>query len=220
MRAPGLPWGRGVSDPKRVIEEGYDRIAGRYFEWSDLDPSATRTRFLGEILDRIPDQAEILELGCGAGIPVTRALAERGRVTGVDLSSTQLDMARGNVQRAIFLKADFTQLAWPAASVDAVVSFFAFNHVPRAEQEPTMRRIARWLRSGGLLAATLSSSDSEDQIEEDWLGVPMFFAGFGVDANEAMLRRAGFELELSEVREEPEDGVRVEFHFVIARRGP
>jgi hypothetical protein len=130
MRAPDLPWGKGVSDPKRVIEEGYDRIARRHLEWSDLEPPRSARR-------------------AGADDAADRAMAA----------------------------------------------------------------------AGGVLAATFSSSDSEDQIEEDWLGVPMFFAGFGADANEALLRRADFELELSDVREEPEDGVPVEFHFVIACRG-
>jgi len=48
--------------------------------------------------------------------------------------------------------------------------------------------------------------------------VPMFFAGVPLETDERMLHDAGFELELSEVREEEEDGEIVSFHWVVARK--
>jgi hypothetical protein len=66
---------------------------------------------------------------------------------------------------------------------------------------------------------SLGASDTEDEVEEDWLGVPMFFAGFEPDANERALLHAGFELEISETRNQFEDGEgEATFHWVIARR--
>jgi hypothetical protein len=58
-----------------------------------------------------------------------------------------------------------------------------------------------------------------DDVEDGWLGVPMFFGGIGREATEQGLRDAGFELELSEVREDPDPSDGTEsFLWVIARR--
>jgi hypothetical protein len=48
-------------------------------------------------------------------------------------------------------------------------------------------------------------------------GLPMFFAGFDAEHNEDMLVRAGFRLEVSEVRGEEDPGEVVRFHHVVAR---
>lgn len=201
-----------------MVERGYDRIAERYLEWSDLRPSPVRMWFLGEALARIAEGAEVLDLGCGAGIPMTRALASGRRVTGVDISARQIELARANVPGATFVRSDFTTMERPSRSVDAVTAFYALIHVPQAEQPRVVGRIADWLRPGGILLAQFGSSDTRDEVEQAWLGVPMFFAGFAPEGNEDMLARAGFRLELSEVREEEEDpGEVVRFHHVAAR---
>jgi SAM-dependent methyltransferase len=207
-----------MQDPKEIVERGYDRMAERYLAWSDLRPSPVRMWFLSEALARIGDGAEVLDLGCGAGIPMTLALASGRRVTGIDISARQIELARANVPDATFVRSDFTTMDWPSRSIDAVTAFYAFVHVPRVEQQRVLERIAEWLRPGGALLAQFGSADTRDEVEEGWLGVPMFFAGFAPEHNEDMLVRAGFRLELSEVREEEEDpGEVVRFHHVVAR---
>jgi cyclopropane fatty-acyl-phospholipid synthase-like methyltransferase len=207
-----------MQDPKEIVERGYDRMAERYLEWSDRRPSPVRMWFLGEALARIGNGTDVLDLGCGAGVPMTRALASGRRVTGIDMSERQIELARANVPDATFVRSDFTTMDWPPRSVDAITAFYAFVHVPRAEQQRLLGRIAEWLRPEGALLAQFGSADTRDEVEEGWLGVPMFFAGFAPEHNEDMLVQAGFRLELSEVREEEEDpGEIVRFHHVVAR---
>jgi len=205
-------------DPKRMIEEGYDRLGSRYIEWTTSQGPGVREWFLDEVLQRLPADASVLELGCGPGT-VSPALADGRRYTGVDLSAGQLALARERLPDATFIQADFMTIELPAEAFDAVVAFFVFNHLPRAEHAPMFARVRSWLRPGGRFMLSLGASDTDDEIEEDWLGVPMFFAGFEPDANEQALLEAGFELELSETRSEIEGGGQeVTFHWVIARR--
>src|SRR5690242_4316804 len=140
-----------TEDPKRLVADGYNAIAQRYFTWSDLDPSPQRMRYLNRLLELLTPAAAVLELGCGAGIPVTRALAETCRVTGVDISEAQIELARQHVPGATLIHADKTQLDFPPASFDAVVAFYSLIHIPREEQAGLLGRMARWLRPGGLL---------------------------------------------------------------------
>jgi ubiquinone/menaquinone biosynthesis C-methylase UbiE len=204
-------------DPKRIIEQGYDQIAPRHDEWSSGVGVENRRWFLDEMLQRLPPRVEVFELGCGSG-PDAATLADGGSYTGVDLSEGQLALARERFPSGTFVHGDLTQVSFQDEAFDAVVAFFVFNHVPRAEQGPTFARVFRWLRRGGHFMLSLGASDSEDGVQEDWLGVPMFFAGFEPDANERALRHVGFELALSETRSQVEEGEEATFHWVIARK--
>jgi SAM-dependent methyltransferase len=206
-----------VTDPKRIVAEGYDTMAERYLAWSDLRPSPTRLRYLTFALELIPPGSAVLDLGCGAGIPMTAALAEGRAVTGVDLSATQLDMARRNVPGATFLQADMTALSFEPASFDAVVAFYSLTHVPRGEQAELLGRIRGWLRPGGLFLASMGADDEPGDVEPDWLGVDMYFSHFGAKANRRLVEGAGLVIERSELAVEPEDRHDARFLWVVAR---
>jgi SAM-dependent methyltransferase len=207
-----------AGDPKRIVADGYDRIAERYFAWSDAHPSPVRRAWLERALARIPGDTDVLDLGCGAGVPMTRALADGRRVTGVDLSGRQLELARTNVPEATFTQADMTSLDLRPASLDAVTAFYSLTHLPRAELPGMLASIHRWLRPGGPFIASLGADDSPDKVEEDWLGVPMFFGHPGAKRNVALLRAAGFVVETSVIEHEPEDRHDARFLWVVARK--
>jgi SAM-dependent methyltransferase len=204
-------------DPKRIVAEGYDAIAERYLAWSDLRPSPTRLRYLALALELIPAGSDVLELGSGAGIPMTAALAQERTVIGVDVSAVQVGMARRNVPSATFLQADMTTVAFEPASFDAVLAFYSLTHVPRDEQLPLIERIRSWLRPGGLFLASMGADDEPGDVEPDWLGVEMYFSHFGARANRRLVERAGLVVEGAELAVEPEDRHDARFLWVIAR---
>jgi SAM-dependent methyltransferase len=206
-----------LTDPKRIVAAGYDIVAERYLEWSGKRPSGPRLRWLSKALELIPPGADVLELGCGAGIPMTAALAERRRVTGVDISATQIELARRNVPAATFFQADMTTLDFPAANFDAVVAFYSLTHVPRDEQGPLLERIARWLRPGGVFVASMGAGDDPGDVEHDWLGVDMYFSHFGAKQNRRLVERAGLKVEEAEIDAEPEDRHDARFLWIVAR---
>jgi len=204
-------------DPKRIVADGYDVVAERYLDWSGKRPSAPRLRWLSKALELIPPGAEVLELGCGAGIPMTAALADGRRLTGVDISATQVGLARRNVPAATFRQADMTTLDFPASSFDAVVAFYSLTHVPRDEHGALLERIARWLRPGGVFVASMGVDDDPGGVEQDWLGVDMYFSHFGAKKNRRLVERAGLRIESAQIDTEPEDRHDARFLWVVAR---
>jgi SAM-dependent methyltransferase len=205
-------------DPKRVVAEGYDRLGPAFSAWGAENPKEVRSWFLGEVLARLPEGSDVLELGCGPGTAAAALSAGRWYV-GVDLSRVQLAIARQRHPGARFVRGDFTAMAFRPASFDGIVAFYVFMHVPSEELAPTFARIFGWLRPGGRLMLTLPSMASDDVVEQDWLGVPMFFAGFEPETNERLLRETGFHLELSETHEEIEAVYGLaRFQWVIARK--
>src|SRR6266850_1389647 len=106
-----------IADPKRLVASAYDGITDRYL--ARFGASTVRDHWLSELLKRLPAQggARVLDLGCGAGIPVTHALATAGHtVVGVDGSAGQISLARDAVPAAEFIHADMTAVDLPARS--------------------------------------------------------------------------------------------------------
>jgi cyclopropane fatty-acyl-phospholipid synthase-like methyltransferase len=138
-------------------------------------------------------------------------------VTGVDVSAEQVRRARAAVPGAEFVQADFTALELESESFEAVVSFYAFNHVPRELLAPTFARIHRWLVPSGLLMTALGTSDTEGWTG-DWLGAPTFFSSFPPETNTRLVRDAGFEILRDELVTVHEPDGDVTFQWVLAMR--
>jgi SAM-dependent methyltransferase len=199
-----------------IVAAGYDAFADRFVAWQRASTGGTRHERVARLLDALPPRPEIVELGVGAGDSTSITLAERSSLTGVDVSAAMLARARGRLPGARLLQSDLLELDLPDQSCDAVVSLHVLNHVLRDELGPLFGRIARWLRPGGLLLATLGAHDTPGW-SGDWLGAPTFFSGYPQEENERLLREAGLELVESEVEPEPAPGHGT-FHWVLARR--
>jgi SAM-dependent methyltransferase len=207
-----------MADPKQIVADGYDHIAERYSEWTGTELRSPRARYVDVTFEQVPEGASILELGCATGVPVTRALAARYQVTGVDISPRHIELARKNLPAAEFVQGDMTALDLPATSFDAVMAFYAITHVPRAEHSTLFANIARWLRPGGLFVASLGAGDDPGTVENDWLGAPMFFSSFDAATNKRLVKEAGFEILSADEITEDEDGVPVTFLWIVARK--
>jgi len=210
--------GRAVArNPKEIVARGYDAIALRYAEWAGQVESPA-LEWLRDLDAQLPDGSDVLELGCGRGVPGTRELARRHRITGVDISAVQIELARHHVPEASFVHADAAELDVAAASLDAVVALYFFGHVPVDEQRDLISRIAVWLDDGGLLLATFGAGEAGEDVDPDWLGAPMFFASLGGNSYLPLLRDSGLEPLRDEVlvQHEPGHGD-VAFHWVLAR---
>ena len=209
-----------MTDPKEIVGHGYDAIAARYDAWADSFETP-ESRWVGKLMDRLEPRARVLDLGCGGGRHGAQTVAGVHCYTGLDLSEAQLTLARTRIPNGHFILADATRVEFDAESFDAVMSLFMFGHVPRSEQVPLLGRIFGWLRPGGWLLSTFGTSNSDDIVEDDWLGAPMFFASFDEETNRRNVVAAGLRIEEARVVpfEEPGHGV-VRFMWVLARKPP
>ncbi|MBM3127119.1 MAG: class I SAM-dependent methyltransferase [Chloroflexi bacterium] len=207
-------------NPKEIVAQGYDRIAARYTAWASTVRQAERVRYTSLLLEELPERAQVLELGCGAGVPTTRQLADRFSVTGVDISSAQIALARQNVPTAQFIVADMCQLKFPPGSFDGVAAFYSIIHVPREEQANLLTAIATWLRPNGLLVATLGVNAVEGDVDKNWLGwgVPMYWSHLGDKMARDLIENAGLQIVRADLETAEEDGAPVTFLWVVARK--
>jgi SAM-dependent methyltransferase len=202
-----------TTDPRRVVEQGYDRVARDYarlegeVEWP-------RLRWLKKMLDLLQPGSSVLDLGCGSGDPADVEIAMNHQVTGVDISGAQIELARRNVPSGTFLHGDAGSVRFPAASLDAVVSFYALEHLPRCEHEALLGRIHRWLKAGGYLLVAIEAGEYDDVVGE-WLGVPMFISCFDPAGMRELILEVGFELLETSIETQQEQDTEVPYLWVL-----
>lgn len=216
-RPNSIPNAMALSDPRKiVVAEGYNAVAKRYLEWDA--GVAVRNHYLEQLSTLVPAGGRVLDLGCGPGVPVARKLVKKTSVVGVDISAKQFSLARQNVPEAHIIHADMMALDFPEASFDGIAAFYSLIHLPRGEHAEMLRRIMTWLRPGGVFIASMGVFDSNDDIEEDWLGAPMFFSHFNAATSQQLVRNAGFEPFHEELVEQNEDDAIVRFLWIMARK--
>lgn len=207
-----------MDNPKRTVARGYDKITEEYLKLIDSMGQPVRNKYLKVIFKRLQENARILELGCGAGIPMTRQLAEKFRVVGIDISREQLRLATSNIPEADFILGDMARPGFKEGVFDAITAFYSITHVPRNEHAALLSGIHRLLKPGGLLVATMASGDTPDTVEDNWLGAPMFFSHFDGDTNVAMVKQAGFDIISAEDENEMEYDKPVCFRWIVANK--
>jgi SAM-dependent methyltransferase/lipopolysaccharide biosynthesis regulator YciM len=190
-----------------TIASCYDNMVGAYQERHRT--FQTRDRWLNQLADGLCQGASVLDLGCGAGVPIARELALRGcKVLGLDASPQQIAAARSNVPTAEFREADMMKTEFQEATFDAVAAFYSIIHVPRAEHAILFARIASWLRRDGVFVASLGAGDFPDRTKK-WFGTQMYFSHFDAETNIELIKGAGLVIDRTEVAEEEDRGGKV-----------
>jgi SAM-dependent methyltransferase len=187
-----------VSAPDEIVREGFDALGERYLAWQLERETEPRLPYLQRFASELADGSRVLDLGCGPGVPATKFLAERFDVTGVDVSEAQLALARTHVPGARFVRGELAEVSFPDGSFDGITALFVVAHSPRAGHGALFRRIAGWLRPGGLFLASMPALERKDFVR-NWGGVRMYSSNYDADTTRRLLREAGFELVLDEL---------------------
>ncbi len=130
------------------VAEKYERQMGR---WSrQLAP------LLVEFV-AIPENAIVLDVGCGTGSLATTIarLTKAAKIVGIDASKSFIEYASAQCAdgRVEFATGDAQKLAYPDASFDCCLSLLAINHIKNAPQAVLeMRRVTK---SGGVVATAM-----------------------------------------------------------------
>lgn len=201
-------------DPSQIVRSGYNARARPYLE-ARLRGASTLP-LIGEF-DRLLSQGSIVvDAGCGAGVPLTKHLATRYRVVGVDFSFSQLLLASQLVPATFFSCQDLSALGLAPASAHGVCSFYAIIHVPRARHHAVLHDIHRVLKPGGCALLCLGAEDLPEDYAQ-YQGAPMYWSHFDGPTYLSMLAEIGFSIVQHELVPDPIDGTGSHL-FVLATK--
>jgi SAM-dependent methyltransferase len=181
------------------------------FHGADAIPSIDKAH-----LATLPPKSKVLDLGCGAGIPIAERLCLAGHaVTGVDSSARQIEIARERVRRATFLQSDMMTVDLPVSSIDGVAAFYSITHVAATEQGLLLSRIGEWLKPAGVFVGSFGTGSAHDWVGK-WLGTEMFFSHNSDAVTFDFVRQAGLQMVRAEVVEQDNEDAR--FLWIVARK--
>lgn len=180
-------------NPKDTVRAGYEQAAEAYL--ADRPQASPDIAALDQLVSRLAPGARVLDAGCGAGLPILRRLAEGHHVVGIDFAERQLALAAHHAPGAALAGMDLTRLGFAAETFDAVVSYYAIIHIPRVEHAGILAAFHHLLRPGGLAFLCLGAMDNDDDYDDDYYGVRMYWSHYDAPTYLDMLRRAGFIIE-------------------------
>ena len=169
------------------IRRAWDELSERYAE--TRDPTGSDADLIDDLLEELPDDPSVLDIGCGDGARTLANLPD-GAV-GVDISREALRLASKTVPENALVQADMSRLPFRDGSFDGLTAYHAVFHVPRDEHPAVYDEFARVLSPGGVLLMTVPEGRYET-VRRGWLGGRMFFSSPGAEATLDALEEAGF----------------------------
>lgn len=121
--------------------------------------------WLDILASKLDKGAAVLDLGCGNGRALKYFVDKGFQGIGVDVSEKMLELAKKHVPKGKYYKRDFTKLEFKPNSFNAVISFFALNHIPKEQFKEVMVLCKRFLKKDGLLLLGMVKGESEGLFE-------------------------------------------------------
>jgi ubiquinone/menaquinone biosynthesis C-methylase UbiE len=131
---------------------------------------------------------------------MSRHLAALGhRVTGLDISQTQIERAKRLVPDAKFMHGDASDASLGSSSFDGIVCLYMLIHLPQPEQKALIHKMSVWLRAGGVLLTTAGATAWTGE-KQNWLGggAAMWWSHPDADTYRGWLAGADFSIERDE----------------------
>ncbi len=103
----------------------------------------------------------MLDVGCGAGEPISKYLIEQAcSVTGIDSSPAMIDICKSRFSDEEWIVMDMRELALDK-QFDGIAAWDSFFHLKPDEQRGTLQRFIQHLRPGGALLLTVGHEAGE-----------------------------------------------------------
>jgi len=182
----------------------YDRVAVEYAAHiaGELAGKPLDRALLACLVEQVGELGSIADIGCGPG-HVAAYLHDLGaQVIGIDLSPEMVAIARQRSPAIPFEQGSMLALAAPDASWGGILTLYSIIHLPPEERPRALAEFHRALRPGGLLLLAFHIGDEQRHVEE-WWGQEVSLDTWFLQPPEieALLREAGFAVEMSLVRQ-------------------
>ena len=165
---------------------------------------------------KLKQGGHILDAGCGTGRFVPYFVKNGFTVTGVDSSSSMIELASKNNPMAEFKVMDIRHLDFVSNYFDGVWNIATLLHLDESGVKLALQEFKRVLKVNGILyIATRTKDKSISIIEESTEGGKMVVNYYSPDKLRELLANSGFEI--IEINVEPDDYSRpFDYAFVLA----
>jgi SAM-dependent methyltransferase len=156
LRLPKRPLQPQIEMHVPSLANGYERIAAEFLAGrGSVASGGVGVRHVRSWARSLPSHATVLDLGCGSGFPVTKALVDEGlTVYGVDASPTLVAAFRRHLPEVAVACESVEESTFFDRTFDAILSWGLWFLLPTVTQLDLPRRVASALQPGGRLLFT------------------------------------------------------------------
>lgn len=190
-----------MKDSKKTTIKSYDNTASEYYR------AVTSFELLPEIKKfskEIIKNGRILDLGCGPGHHSKYFSNLDFKVTGIDLSSEMIKLARKEFEDVNFEVMDILHLNFEENSFDGIWASASLLHIPKNQIKLILNKLKGVLINNGILYISLKEGKGSELFNDiRYGGVDKFYVYYQLEEIKNILKDVGFnilEIKLKEKR--------------------
>lgn len=175
---------------KTKVYEVYEKI----IHWFDEHrfKGLMEKEYLDLIVNSIPQNGSILDLGCGTGEPIAKFFIEKGfKITGVDGSKKMIALCKKRFPNETWIIADMREINL-RERFDAILAWHSFFHLQHEEQRRMFKIFESHIKPGGLLAFT--SGTEHGEVWSNNGGEELYHASLSTEEYTGLLKAASFKV--------------------------
>jgi SAM-dependent methyltransferase len=197
----------------RIADTVIDVYRRHGLAWSKLRGNTlNEATWLDRFCALLPARADILDIGCGSGLPIARELTRLGFVvTGVDAAPGMLALFQANVPNRPSVLSDMRELSL-GTTFAGLLAWDSFFHLSPGDQRAMFPRFRDHAADGAALMFT--SGTTEGEAIGVLQGDPLYHGSLAPAEYRSLLDAAGFAV-VDHIAEDPTCGYRTVW---LARR--
>lgn len=155
-----------TEDIRQAAIDSHDRTADKFVGWYE---ALGRSRFsnafaygrskidalIAEQFAELPAGSKVLDVGCGTGEHLQRAIDAKLEANGLEPAPAMLEIARRNVPEADIRQGVATSLPYPDGQFDLLIMVEVLRYLDRPDTEKALAEARRVLKPEGRLFVTL-----------------------------------------------------------------
>lgn len=179
-----------LEDYKDLTRNSYNDTA---IEYSKKTVKIQPEHKVEKFLSYLSPNDKLLDIGCGPGRDASYFVEKGFDVTGIDISSKMIQLAREEVPNATFELMDIEEMTFPENHFDAVWASASLLHVPKDKINSILKQIQRFVKEGGIIYLSLKKGEGETLTPDHrYGGVKKFWAYYQEEELLSLLKNEGF----------------------------
>ena len=175
-------------------KKAYNKNASRYAaRFANFEPYINAK---DEFLKFLKDGCSCLDLGCGPGSFSSHILSRfpAAKITGVDISSSMIDLAKEAVPQGDFRCVNILDADFDDAEFDAVLLSFCIVHLNHQETCSVVENAARFLKKDGMLYISFMEGKADGYEKTSFSDDEIFFHYHNEKDILSVLEEKGFDV--------------------------
>ena len=148
-----------------------------------------------DFCELLPENAHVLDIGCGTGNPIDKYLNQKGfSVVGIDISEKMIEEAQKlNLSNTVFMLKDFIDFT-SSEKFDAVIAFDSIWHIEENMQEAVYIKVSQLLHSKGYFIFTHGKENGT--IKGNMFSEEFIYSAFSANKVKELIEQNGMDIVL------------------------